>query len=137
VAAQPDRGGYITQSNWTHYWHAVRTSAGMPGQEFYELKHRAIQWMIDPVEDGGLGLDPQTVAMMVGHDDGGWLISTVYTKLADQRAQNRARRAMDDYQERQKAVGPPPAPGRGRIAQPVSLFVHCESLRTAIPDARV
>lgn len=51
------------------------------GQEFYELKHRAIQWMVDPVEDGGLGLDPATVAEMVGHDDGGYLIATVYTKL--------------------------------------------------------
>ena len=76
------RGGYMTQPNWTHYWHAVRASAGMPGQDFYELKHRAIQWMVDPVDDGGLGLDPQTVATMVGHDDGGWLIANVYTKLA-------------------------------------------------------
>jgi integrase len=97
------RGGYMTQSNWTHYWHAVRASAGMPGQEFYELKHRAIQWMIDPVADGGLGLDPQTVATMVGHDDGGYLISTVYSKLADQRARDRAQRAMNEYQERQAA----------------------------------
>ncbi len=94
------RGGYMTQSNWTHYWHAVRASAGMPGQEFYELKHRAIQWMIDPIADGGLGLDPQTVATMVGHDDGGYLISTVYSKLADQRARDRAQRAMNEYQER-------------------------------------
>ncbi len=38
----------------------------MPGQQFYELKHRAIQWMIDPFEDGGLGLDPATAAEMVG-----------------------------------------------------------------------
>jgi hypothetical protein len=53
------RGGYMTQSNWTHYWHAVRASAGMPSQEFYELKHRAIQWMIDPIDDGGVGLDFQ------------------------------------------------------------------------------
>jgi integrase len=95
------RGGYMTQSNWTHYWHATRASAGMPGQEFYELKHRAIQWMIDPADDGGLGLDPQTVAKMVGHDDGGFLISTVYSKLADQRARTRAQTAMNKYQERQ------------------------------------
>jgi hypothetical protein len=42
---------------------------------------RAIQWMVDPVSDGGLGLDPATVAEMVGHDHGGYLIATVYTKL--------------------------------------------------------
>jgi hypothetical protein len=27
-----------------------------------ELKHRAIQWMVDPIEDGELGLDPATAA---------------------------------------------------------------------------
>jgi hypothetical protein len=47
----------------------------MPDQDFYELKHRAIQWMVDPIEDGDLGLDPPTVATMVGHDDGGYLIA--------------------------------------------------------------
>jgi hypothetical protein len=36
--------------------------------------------MVDPVSDGGLGLDPATVAEMVGHDDGGYLIA-VYTEL--------------------------------------------------------
>ena len=75
----------------------------MPSQVFYELKHRAIQWMVDPTQDGGLGLDPQTVATMVGHDDGGYLIATVYTKLAERRARNRAQRAMNDYQQRQVA----------------------------------
>lgn len=80
----------------------------MPSQEFYELKHRAIQWMIDPVDDGGVGLDFQTVATMVGHDDGGYLIATVYTKLTQQRAQTRALRAIDAYQRRLPT--PPKAP---------------------------
>jgi len=80
----------------------------MPGQEFYELKHRAIQWMVDPVEDGGLGLDPATVAEMVGHDDGGYLIATVYTKLGRRRALARAQRAMDDYQQRTAATAEAP-----------------------------
>jgi hypothetical protein len=26
---------------------------------------------VDPIEDGGLGLDPATAATMVGHDDDG------------------------------------------------------------------
>lgn len=94
-------GGYLTLPNWSKHWHSVRASAGMPDQDFYELKHRAIQWMVDPVTDGGLGLDPQTVATMVGHDDGGWLISNVYTKLGEKRAQERAQRAMNDYKERE------------------------------------
>src|ERR1017187_4333741 len=51
------RGGYMLRSTWSSLWNAVRVSAGILGQEFYELKYRAIQWMVDPVEDGGLGLD--------------------------------------------------------------------------------
>jgi integrase len=76
------RGGYYSLSNWSSRWNAVRVAAGMPDLEFYDLKHRALQWMVDPVEDGGLGLDSQTAAVMAGHDDGGWLISTTYTKLS-------------------------------------------------------
>ncbi len=48
--------------------------------------------MVDPAEDGGLGLDPATGAEMVGHDDGGYLIATVYTKLARRRARWTTRR---------------------------------------------
>jgi hypothetical protein len=40
---------------------------------------------------------------MVGHDDGGWLISTVYTKLAERRARERAKRAMQAYRQRTAA----------------------------------
>ena len=101
------RGGYMLRSTWSTLWHSVRASAGMPGQEFYELKHRAIQWMVDPVEDGGLGLDPATVAEMVGHDDGGYLIATVYTKLARRRALARAQRAMDNYEQRTTPAATP------------------------------
>jgi hypothetical protein len=87
-------------------WNAIRVAAGMPGQDFYELKHRAIQWMVDPVADGGLGLDPATAAEIVGHDDGGYLIATVYTKLGQRRALARAQRAMTAYQQRRD--GEPP-----------------------------
>jgi integrase len=98
------RGGYMFRSTWHTHWHSIRASAGMPDQDFYELKHRAIQWMVDPVEDGGLGLDHATVAEIIGHDDGGYLIATVYTKLGQRRAIARAQRAMAAYQERQVAA---------------------------------
>jgi len=98
------RGGYMFRSTWHTHWHSVRAAAGMPDQDFYELKHRAIQWMVDPVSDGGLGLDPATVAEMVGHDDGGYLIATVYTKLGQRRALARAQQAMAAFQERQDAA---------------------------------
>lgn len=60
--------------------------------------------MVDPIEDGGLGLDQATAAAMVGHDDGCYLIATVYTKLAERRAIARAQRAMDAYQQRRDAA---------------------------------
>jgi hypothetical protein len=37
---------------------------------------------------------------IVGHDDGGYLIATVYTKLGRRRALERAQRAMDEYARR-------------------------------------
>jgi hypothetical protein len=100
------RGGYMRRSQWSSLWNAIRVAAGMPGQDFYELKHRAIQWMVDPIADGGLGLDPATAAEIVGHDDGGYLIATVYTKLGQRRALARAQRAMTAYQQRRD--GEPP-----------------------------
>jgi integrase len=82
--------------------------------QFYELKHRAIQWMVDPIEDGGLGLDPAMVAEIVGHDDGGYLIATVYTKLGRGRALARAQRAMEDYEQR---ITPPKTPRRLHVVK--------------------
>ena len=93
------RGGYMRRSTWSTHWHSVRASAGMPSQDFCELKHRAIQWMIDPTNDGGLGLDFQTVAQIVGHNDNGYLIATVYTKLTQHRALTRAQHAMNTYEQ--------------------------------------
>jgi integrase len=95
------RGGYMLAANWSKHWHSIRATAGMPAQEFYELKHRAITWMINPVDERGLGLDFATAAEMVGHDDGGYLIATVYSKLGKKQAVDRAQRAMDAYNARQ------------------------------------
>jgi hypothetical protein len=53
--------------------------------------------MIDPTDDGGLGLDIQTAAQIAGHSDGGYLVCSTYTKLAEQQANARARSAMDAY----------------------------------------
>jgi integrase len=98
------RGGYYSLSNFFSHWKAIRVSAGMLDLEFYALKHRALQWFIDPIEEGGLGLDHQTAALMAGHDDGGWLLATVYTKLAEHKARERALRAMREYGERKSTV---------------------------------
>ncbi len=106
-------GCYMRRSTWSSHWHAVRAAAQMPGLEFYELRHRAIQWMIDPPHDGGLGLDIQSAAHIAGHHDGGYLVRSTYSKLAEHRALARTRRAVDAYQQR---AGNPHSSSRGRPA---------------------
>jgi integrase len=108
------RGRYMRRSTWSAHWHAIRAAAQMPGLEFYELRHRAIQWMIDPPHDGGLGLDIQSTAHIAGHRDGGYLVCSTYSKLAQHRAIARARRAMDAYQQRAQDLSPHP-PKRARM----------------------
>jgi integrase len=98
------RGRYMRRSTWSAHWHSVRAAAQMPGLEFYELRHRAIQWMIDPPHDGGLGLDIQTTAHIAGHRDGGYLVCSTYSKLAEHRALARTRRAINAYQLREQTA---------------------------------
>jgi integrase len=93
------RGGYMRRSSWSAHWHSIRASGLMPDLEFYELRHRALQWMIDPPDDGGLGLDIQTTARMAGHSDGGYLVCSTYTKLAQDHAHTRAQSAMEAYRQ--------------------------------------
>jgi integrase len=93
------RGSYMRRGSWSAHWHSIRACALMPDLEFYELRHRALQWMIDPSDDGGLGLDIQTAAQIAGHSDGGYLLCSTYTKLSQQQVRARAQRAMDAYQK--------------------------------------
>jgi hypothetical protein len=72
--------------------------------DFYEHKHRAIQSMVDPAEDGGLGprpsdrrCDGRPRRRRLSH-------RTVYTKLAQRRAIARAQRAMDAYRQGRDAA---------------------------------
>ena len=109
------RGRYMQRSTWSAHWHAIRTAAQIPGLKFYELRHHAIQWMIDPPHDGGLGPDIQSTAHIASHHDSGYLISSTYSKLAKHRALARARRAMDAYQQRAQDHSPHP-PKRARMA---------------------
>ena len=88
------RGGPMKLSNWHAHWAAIRSLGGRPGFEFYELKHRAITWMVTPGESGGLGLDVQTVALICGHQDAGATIVKHYLKLNERDAVARVRDAM-------------------------------------------
>lgn len=105
----------MRRSTWYAHWHAVRAAAQMSGLEFYELRHRAIQWMIDPPHDGGLGLDIQSTAHIAGHRDGGYLVCSTYSKLAEHRAIARTRRAINAYQQREQDT-PHQQPGPVSVA---------------------
>jgi len=94
IAFPAPRGGYFKLSSWHSHWKAIRTAAGRPEFEFYELKHRAITWLITPRESGGLGVDLPTAAYIVGHQDGGITIAKHYLKLAENAAVDRVRKAM-------------------------------------------
>lgn len=57
-------------------------------------------------QGGGAAASPW--APFVGHDEGGNLIATVYTKLGQRRALARAQRALDAYQQRRDAADTEP-----------------------------
>jgi integrase len=87
------RGGLMRNCQWNPHWKAIRALAGRPDFEFYELKHRAITWMVTPPPHG-LGLSPVDVAEIVGHTDGGATIAKYYLKLAQKQVVERAQAAM-------------------------------------------
>jgi integrase len=88
------RGGHFKRSTWDRYWSPIRTLAGRPDFEFYELKHHAITMMVTPVESGGLGIDLPTAAEVAGHQDKGETIARFYLKLDQQEAARRVAEAM-------------------------------------------
>jgi len=57
-------------------------------------------------EEVGLTVRSRSSPSFLGHDDGGYLIATVYTKLGQRRALARAQQAMTAYQQRRD--GEPP-----------------------------
>ncbi len=88
------------------HWHRIIDSpTGCPHSSFTNSSIAPCNGWVDPVEEGGLGLDHKTAAAMAGHDDGGWLISN-YTKLAERRARERAKRATQAYRQRNSGNAP-------------------------------
>jgi integrase len=49
------RGGYMLRSTWSNIWHSVRASAGLPGQEFYELSTARFNGWSIPSRTGASG----------------------------------------------------------------------------------
>jgi integrase len=96
-------GGPLKLSLWDRYWNPVRIAAGVPGFEFYELKHRAITRMCTPEPDG-YGIDPRDVALIVGHNDGGATIRKHYLQLDERKAIARFHSARARFRSEQERV---------------------------------
>lgn len=74
-----------------HYcWNMVRTLAGRPGLDFYELRHCAATMLLER------GMTPWDVAIQLGHQDGGRLVTTLYGHPSEAKARERLLAAWDD-----------------------------------------
>lgn len=86
------RGQMWRQSSHHHVWNVVRTLAGMPGRDFYELRHCAATTLLER------GMTPSDVAVQLGHTDGGRLIQTLYGHPSEVAARQRLLAAWDEPQ---------------------------------------
>ncbi|MEJ7786418.1 MAG: tyrosine-type recombinase/integrase [Solirubrobacteraceae bacterium] len=86
------RGQMWRQSSHHHCWSMVRTLAGMPGRDFYELRHAAATMLLER------GMTPSDVAVQLGHTDGGRLVQTLYGHPSEVAARQRLLAAWDEPQ---------------------------------------
>jgi integrase len=71
------------QTSHHHLWKLLRTLAGHPDLDFYELRHAAATMLLER------GLTPWDVALQLGHMDGGQLVMEVYGHPSEQAARGR------------------------------------------------
>ncbi len=94
-------GGVMYQTLWDSYWGPIRAAAAAADRQrtgsktsvfddfdFYELRHKAITWMLTPPPHGP-GMDYRDVALVVGHKDGGRTIARHYLRLDELQAAER------------------------------------------------
>lgn len=77
------RGHMWRQSSYHHCWKVVRSMAGRPGLDFYELRHCAATMLLER------GMTPWDVAIQLGHQDGGRLITSLYGHPSEVAARER------------------------------------------------
>lgn len=70
-----EHGGVHSQSGFQRQWHASLAPAGLAGFKFHWLRHTAISQM------ARAGMPVETIALRVGHSDGGALILRRYRHL--------------------------------------------------------
>ncbi|UGS35504.1 hypothetical protein DSM104329_01897 [Capillimicrobium parvum] len=80
-------GKRFSKTSHYYYWHAVRSSCGRPGMDFYELRHFCATELLR------LGVSHADVAVQLGHTDGGALVMSTYGHPSEDEARERLRRA--------------------------------------------
>lgn len=66
------RGRPWMLSNWSSHWNAIRVGAGMPGMDFYELRHFCATYL------RSCGVSFEDIAFQLGHTDRGLLARSLY-----------------------------------------------------------
>jgi integrase len=83
------RGQMWRQPSHHHCWKVVRAMAGRPGLDFYELRHCAATMLLER------GISPWDVAVQLGHQDGGRLVTSLYRSPVRGGSSAAASRAWD------------------------------------------
>ena len=83
------RGARFTQGNLHYWWSPVRAGAGLPGLDFYMLRHFHGSYLLN-----ALRLPAQDVAAQLGHTDGGRLVMELYGHPSELLARDRIRQAQ-------------------------------------------
>lgn len=87
------RGQMWRQPSHHHCWKLVRTMAGRPGLDFYELRHAAATFLLER------GMTPSDVALQLGHTDGGRLVQTLYGHPSEAAARERLLACWDEPED--------------------------------------
>lgn len=92
------RGQMWRQPSHHHCWKVVRAMAGRPGLDFYELRHCAATMLLER------GMTPWDVAVQLGHQDGGRLVTSLYGHPSEVAARERLLAAWDQSPAEVRAI---------------------------------
>lgn len=90
-------GGVYSKSGFGHHWHKALAHEDLAGFKFHWLRHTAISLMARS------GMPVETIALRVGHSDGGALILRRYRHLYENEARD-AVKLLDAYVDGQEMV---------------------------------
>jgi integrase len=93
------RDAMWTRTSHHYHWKNLRSHAGHPGLDHYELRHCAATMLLER------GVTPWDVAVQLGHQDGGKLVMQVYGHPTDAGARARVLAAWDEDVKPLRAVG--------------------------------